>query len=147
MLGEFKKFALKGNVLDLAVGLIIGTAFTTIVNSLVNDMLMPPIGLIIGKVDFSNLFFTLSGMNFNTLSEAKSGGAVTLNYGMFINTIVNFLIIAFAVFLLVKQVNKLRDKFSTETLQVPVTKPCPYCCSEISIKATRCPHCTSELIS
>ena len=108
MIGEFKKFVMRGNVIDLAVGIIIGAAFGTIVNSLVNDIVMPPIGLILGKVDFTNLFFTLSGPHFNTLAEAKAGGAVTLNYGVFINNIVNFLILAFAIFMMVRWVNKLK---------------------------------------
>ena len=108
MLGEFKKFIMRGNVIDLAVGIIIGAAFGGIVNSLVTDVIMPPIGLILGKVDFANLFFTLSGPHFNTLAESKAGGAVTLNYGLFINTIVNFLILTFAIFMLVRWVNKLK---------------------------------------
>lgn len=108
MLGEFKKFVMRGNVIDLAVGIIIGAAFGTIVNSLVNDIIMPPIGVVLGKVDFSNMFITLSGTHFNTIAESKAGGAVTLNYGLFINNIVNFLILAFAIFMMVRWVNKLK---------------------------------------
>jgi large conductance mechanosensitive channel len=142
---EFKEFAVKGSVIDLAVGIIIGAAFTGVVNSLVNDVIMPPLGLLIGKVDFSNLFITLSGSHFPTLAEAKSGGAVTLNYGLFVNTIINFLIVAFAVFLLVKQVNALKRKIESEPVITPTTKACPYCKSVIHLDALRCPNCTSEL--
>jgi large conductance mechanosensitive channel len=142
---EFKEFAVKGSVIDLAVGIIIGAAFTGVVNSLVNDVIMPPIGLLVGKVDFSNLFLTLSGGHFMTLADAKSGGAVTLNYGLFINTLINFLIVAFAVFLLVKQVNTLKRKIENEPAAVPSTKACPFCKSMIHIEALRCPNCTSEL--
>lgn len=143
---EFREFAVKGNMIDLAVGIIIGAAFSGIVNSLVNDVIMPPIGLLLGKVDFTNLFITLSGQHFNTVAEAKAGGAVTLNYGIFINTIISFLIVAFAVFILVKQINRLRrglEKPAEE--QAPSTKPCPYCKSVINIEAVKCPQCTSDL--
>ena len=143
MLKEFKEFAMRGNVLDMAVGIIVGAAFGTIVTSFVNDVLMPPIGLLLGRVDFSNLFFTLKGEHFATLAQAKAAGATTLNYGVFLNTVVNFLIVAFAVFLLVRQVNRLRRK--AEPAAAPSTKECPYCCSAIPLKAARCPQCTSEI--
>jgi large conductance mechanosensitive channel len=145
-LKEFREFAVKGNMIDLAIGIIIGAAFSGIVNSLVNDIIMPPIGLILGKVDFANLFFTLSGTHFNTLAEAKAGGAVTLNYGIFINTIISFLIVAFAVFMLVKQINRVRRAIEHQQVQSPTTKPCPYCKSLINIEAVRCPQCTSDLV-
>lgn len=144
-LKEFREFAVKGNMIDLAIGIIIGAAFSGIVNSLVNDIIMPPIGLILGKVDFTNLFFTLSGAHFNTLAEAKAGGAVTLNYGVFINTIISFMIVAFAVFMLVKQINRIRRSIEHQEESAPTTKPCPYCKSLINIEAVRCPQCTSEL--
>jgi large conductance mechanosensitive channel len=147
MLKEFKEFAMRGNVLDMAVGIIIGAAFGGIVTSLVNDILMPPIGLLLGKVDFSNLFLALKappGAEFTSLAAAKAAGATTLNYGVFINTVINFLIVAFAVFLLIRQVNRLRRQPEPASA-VPASKECPYCFSGIPIKATRCPHCTSEL--
>jgi large conductance mechanosensitive channel len=144
MLKEFKEFAMRGNVLDMAVGIIIGAAFGGIVTSFVNDILMPPIGLLLGRVDFSNLFLTLRGDPFVTLAQAKAAGTTTLNYGVFLNTLVNFLIVAFAVFLLIRQVNKLRRQ-PEPAPAAPTTKECPYCISGIPIKATRCPHCTSEL--
>lgn len=142
MLKEFKEFALRGNVLDMAIGIIIGAAFGKIITSLVNDIIMPPIGLLLGNVDFSNLFINLSGNSFASLAEAQAAGAVTINYGLFINTVIDFLIVAFVIFLLIKQVNRFKKP-------VPVAEPtthlCPYCCMEIPLKATRCPHCTSEL--
>jgi large conductance mechanosensitive channel len=144
MLKEFKEFAMRGNVVDLAVGIIIGGAFGKIVSSFVGDILMPPIGLLLGKVDFSNLFIDLSGKTYQSLQEAKAAGAATMNYGLFFNTVLDFLIVAFAVFLLVKQINRLKR----EEQPAPVattTKDCPFCFSAISLKATRCPHCTSEL--
>jgi len=141
MLSEFKAFAMRGNVVDLAVGVIIGAAFGKIVTSLVNDIIMPPLGLILGRVDFSNLFIALNGGHYASLAEAKTVGAPTLNYGLFINNILDFLIVAFAVFLLVRQVNKL----NAAPPSTPTTRPCPYCISSIPIQATRCPHCTSEL--
>ena len=144
MLKEFKEFAMKGNVLDMAVGIIIGVAFGGIITSLVNDILMPPIGLLLGKVDFSNLFIVLKGDSYSTIAAAKQAGATTLNYGMFINTVINFLIVAFAVFLLVRQVNKMR-RAPEAVPAAPTTKDCAYCCSSIPIKAVRCPNCTSEL--
>lgn len=144
MLKEFKEFAMKGNVLDMAVGIIIGAAFGKIVSSFVADVLMPPLGLLLGKVDFANLFVTLSGQSFATLEEAKKAGAVTLNYGLFINTCVDFLFVAFAVFLMVKQVNKLRAPAPAPPAPA-TTKDCPFCTSAIPLKATRCPQCTSDL--
>jgi large conductance mechanosensitive channel len=144
MLKEFKEFAMKGNVLDLAVGFIIGAAFGKIVTSLVSDLIMPPIGLILGKVDFSNLFINLSGKSYSSLAEAKAAGAATLNYGNFINNVVDFLIVAFAVFLLVRMVNRWNKP---APVAAPTTKECPYCASTIPLKATRCPNCTSEIRS
>jgi large conductance mechanosensitive channel len=142
MLKEFKEFAMRGNVVDLAVGLIIGAAFGKIVTSFVNDILMPPIGLLLGKVDFANLFLTLSGPTAKTLEEAQSAGAVTINYGLFINTIIDFIIVAFAIFLLIRQINRMK---SAPAPVAPDTKECPHCFTSIPIKATRCPNCTSEL--
>ena len=139
---EFKQFITRGNVIDLAIGVIIGAAFGKIVTSFVNDILMPPIGLLLGNVDFTNLFVTLSGGAYTTLEEAQAAGAATINYGVFINTIIDFLIVAFVIFLVVKQVNRLRKP---KPAAEPTTKECPYCLSAIPIKATRCPHCTSEL--
>jgi large conductance mechanosensitive channel len=141
MLKEFKEFAMKGNVLDMAVGIIVGAGFGKIVSSFVNDILMPPIGRLTGKVDFSNLFVNLSGKDYSSLAEAKAAGAATLNYGVFINSLLDFMIIAFAVFVLVRQVNRLRTK---EMPIVPATKDCPFCFVSIPVKAVRCPHCTSQ---
>ena len=140
---EFRDFAMRGNVVDLAVGIIIGAAFGKIVSSFVNDILMPPIGVLLGKVDFSNLFVSLSSQHYGSLAEAKAAGAATLNYGIFINNIIDFLIVAFAVFLLVQQVNRLTKK--PEPAAAPTTKDCPYCLSKIPLKATRCPQCTSQI--
>lgn len=146
MLKEFRDFAMRGNVVDLAIGLIMGAAFGKIVNSLVSDVIMPPIGLLLGKVDFSSLFVSLTGTHYDSIAAAKAAGAATLNYGAFIDTIVNFVIVAFAVFLLVKQINKLTAKFSPgQAPPSPTTKECPYCISTIALKATRCPHCTATL--
>jgi large conductance mechanosensitive channel len=142
MLKEFKEFAMKGNVLDLAVGFIIGAAFGKIVTSLVSDIIMPPIGLILGKVDFSSLFLNLSGKSYSSLAEAKAAGAATLNYGIFLNNIVDFLIVAFAVFVVVRMVNRWNKPAPAAA---PSTKECPYCASTIPLKATRCPNCTSEI--
>lgn len=148
MFKEFKEFAVKGNVVDMAVGIIIGAAFGTIVNSLVNDIIMPPIGVVLGKVDFSGLFLVLREGKlpapYVSIADAKAAGAVTMNYGFFINTIITFLIVSFAVFLLVKNINRLK-RMSEVPPAVPVTKECPYCLSVIPIKAVRCGHCTSEL--
>ncbi len=143
MLKEFKEFALRGNVLDMAVGIILGTAFGKIVSSLVNDVLMPPIGLLLGKADFSNLFLTLSGEDFATLEQARAAGAVTVNYGVFVNTVLDFLLVALAVFVLVRQVNRLHRK--QEAATAPTTRDCPFCYSTISVRATRCAFCTAEL--
>ena len=143
MLKEFKKFAMRGNVIDLAIGVIIGGAFGKIVTSFVNDILMPPVGLLLGKVDFSNLYINLSGGKYDSLAAAQEAGAATLNYGLFLNTVIDFVIIVFVIFLLVRQINKLEKP--AETPKEPTTKECPYCCSSIPIKATRCPACTSEL--
>jgi large conductance mechanosensitive channel len=142
MIKEFKQFIMRGNVIDLAVGIIIGGAFGKIVASLVDDIIMPPIGLLLGKVDFSNLFLSLDGKIYASLSAAKDAGAPTLNYGLFINTLINFLIVAFAIFLLIKQINRLQKP---ELVSPPATKICEYCQSSIPLKATRCPHCTSQL--
>jgi large conductance mechanosensitive channel len=143
---EFKQFILRGNVLDLAIGIIIGVAFNSVVQSLVNDIIMPPIGRILNNVDFANLYINLSGGHYASLEEAKAAGAATINYGAFINTVINFLIIAFVVFLIVKQFNRLvRQQKKEEALPAPTTKECPYCLSTIPIKATRCAHCTSQL--
>ena len=144
MLKEFKEFAMRGNVLDMAVGIIIGAAFGKIVSSLVEDVLMPPIGLLLGKVDFSSLFINLSGQSYPSLEAAKAAGAATLNYGIFINAIINFLIVAFAIFLLIKQVNRFTAK-KAEAPAAPSTKDCPRCLSQIPIKASRCAHCTSDV--
>jgi large conductance mechanosensitive channel len=141
MFKEFTKFAMRGNVLDLAVGIIIGAAFGRIVSSFVSDVLMPVVGLFLGKVDFTNLFLNLSGINYPTIAAAKAAGAATLNYGMFINSVVDFLIVAFAIFLLVTQVNRMWPKPQAAT----TTKECSYCFSSIHSKALRCPNCTSEL--
>jgi large conductance mechanosensitive channel len=143
MLKEFKEFAMRGNVLDMAIGIIIGSAFGGIVTSLVNDIIMPPIGLLLGKINFASLFIDLSGKGYATLADAKAAGAATLNYGAFINTLIDFVIVAFVVFLLVRSINRLTKK--PEAPAVPTTKECPYCFTAIPIKATRCPHCTSEL--
>jgi large conductance mechanosensitive channel len=143
MLKEFREFTLRGNVLDMAIGIIIGAAFGKIITSFVNDILMPPIGLLLGNVDFSNLFISLSGQPYATLEEAQAAGAATINYGLFINTVLDFVIVAFVVFLLVRQVNRLRRE--EEAPPAEPTKECPYCLSVVPLKATRCPHCTSEL--
>lgn len=135
---------MRGNVLDMAVGIIIGAAFGQIVNSFVQDVLMPPIGRLLGHVDFSNLFISLTGHPYDTLAAAKAAGAATLNYGVFLNTVINFLIVAFAVFLLVRQVNRLMPKPAPVTAP-PATRDCPYCLSAVPVKALKCAHCTSEL--
>jgi len=148
MLSEFKQFAMRGNVVDMAVGIIIGGAFGTIVQSLVKDVLMPPLGLLLGGVDFSDLFLTLkdgaAAGPYLTLAAAQEAGAVTISYGKFINSVISFLIVAFAVFLLIKAINRLQREKEAPPPE-PTTKDCPKCCSAIPIKATRCPHCTSEL--
>ena len=141
MLKEFKAFILRGNVVDLAIGVIIGAAFGKIVSSFVGDLLMPPIGLLLGKADFSNLFINLTGQPYPTVAAAKAAGAPTLNYGAFLQTIVDFIIVAFAVFLVIKQINRLVPPAPP----APTTRPCPLCLSNIPLKATRCAHCTSEV--
>jgi large conductance mechanosensitive channel len=142
MLKEFRDFAVKGNAMDMAVGLVIGAAFGKIVTSLVNDIIMPPLGLVLGKVDFSSLFINLSGNSYASIKAAKDAGAATLNYGLFINTVVDFVIVAFAIFLVVKQINRWKKAAPPAD---PSTKPCPMCCSNIPLRAVRCPHCTSDL--
>lgn len=142
MLKEFKEFALKGNMVDLAVGIIIGGAFGKIVTSLVNDMIMPLLGLILGNIDFSNLFIPLGKGTFKTIEAAKAAGVGTLNYGLFINNIIDFLIIAFSIFIVIKQLNRFKKK---EEAAAPTTKKCRYCLTDIPLEATRCPNCTSQL--
>ena len=139
---EFKAFAMRGNVVDMAVGIVVGGAFGKIVTSLVNDIIMPPIGLLLGKVNFTDLFWALDGGTYASLQAAKDAGAPTLNYGLFLNTIIDFVIVAFVLFLIIKQVNKLRKPAPAAA---PTTKDCPYCKTSIPIGATRCPNCTSEL--
>lgn len=146
MLKEFKEFALRGNMLDMAVGVIIGGAFNSLVTSLVDNIIMPLISLVAGRLDFSNWFISLDGNHYDTLAEAQKAGAATLNYGTFLSGFLNFLIMAFVVFLIVKGINTLRNKMEKPAEPAaPTTKICPYCKSEISIDAKRCPHCTSEL--
>lgn len=147
MLKEFKEFAMRGNVFDMAVGIIIGGAFGKIVTSFVNDILMPPIGLLIGGLDFANLFIALDGKSYPSLQAAKEAGAATINYGVFINTVLDFIIVAFVIFLLVRQMNRMRraKEEAPAAPAEPTTKECPYCASIIPIKARRCPHCTSQL--
>ena len=148
MFKEFKEFAMKGNMIDMAVGIVIGAAFGAIITALVADVIMPPIGILLGNVDFSNLFVLLKEGKvpgpYDSLAAAKSAGAVTLNYGIFLNTIISFLIIAFSVFLVVKNINRLRKQQEAPPAE-PTTKECPYCMSEIPIKAVKCAHCTSQL--
>jgi large conductance mechanosensitive channel len=148
MFKEFREFAMRGNVVDMAVGIVIGAAFGSIINSFVADVIMPPIGLILGNVDFSGMFVVLKEGKvagpYETISAAKAAGAVTLNYGVFINTIISFLIIAFSVFIVIRNINRLKRKEEAPPA-VPTTKECPYCMSVIPIKAVRCPQCTSEL--
>ncbi len=148
MFKEFKEFAMRGNVVDMAVGIVIGAAFGTIVKSFVSDVLMPPIGLLMGGVDFSNLFMVIKqgapAAPYAALADAQAAGAVTLNYGMFINTVISFLIVAFAVFMVIKAMNTMQRKEEAPPAE-PTTKECAFCITEIPIKATRCPNCTSEL--
>lgn len=148
MLKEFKDFAMRGNVLDMAIGIVIGTAFGAIINSLVADIIMPPIGLLLGDVDFSNLFIVLKQGEmagpYAALANAQAAGAVTVNYGVFVNTIVSFLIVAVAMFLLIRSINRLAREKEVPPAE-PTTKECPYCLSTISIKATRCAYCTSQV--
>lgn len=146
MLKEFREFALRGNVVDMAVGIVIGAAFGTIVSSLVKDVIMPPIGLLLGNVDFSNLFLVLkegaTAGPYSSLADAERAGAVSMNYGRFVNTIISFVIVAFAVFILVKNINRLKHE---QPAPDPTTKECPYCLSAVPIKATKCAHCTSQI--
>jgi len=143
MIKELKEFALRGSVVDLAIGVIIGTAFGKIISSLVSDILMPPIGLLLGNVDFSNIFWSLSGEKFMSLADAQAAGAATINIGLFINTIINFIIIAIVLFLVLKPINSMTR--SKEKTAEPQVKDCPYCLTSIPLKASRCPHCTSQL--
>jgi large conductance mechanosensitive channel len=144
MFREFREFAMRGNVVDLAVGIIIGAAFGKIVTSLVNDILMPPVGLLLGRVDFSSLFLNLSGQSFTSLAEAKAAGAATINYGVFLNNVIDFVIVAFAIFLLVRFINRLTRQLEAAPA-APATRECPFCVSSIPLTATRCPQCTSTL--
>lgn len=149
MLKEFKEFAMRGNVVDMAVGIIIGAAFGTIVKSLVSDVIMPPVGLLLGGVDFSNLFIVIregtTPGGYATLADAQAAGAVTINYGTFFDTIISFIIVAAAIFVLIKSMNRLKSSQTEAPPAEPTIKDCPYCFSSIPIKATRCPYCTSEL--
>jgi large conductance mechanosensitive channel len=143
---EFREFIARGNVIDLAVGIIIGAAFNDIVKSLVNDVVMPPIGLLLGSVDFSSLYINLTDTDYASLAAAQEAGAATINYGAFINTVINFLIVALVVFVLIRQINRLKRQ-EAALPAAPTTKDCPYCATAIPIAAKRCPHCTSELTS
>jgi large conductance mechanosensitive channel len=144
MLKEFKEFAMRGSVVDLAVGVVIGAAFAKIVASLVDDIIMPPIGKLVGRVDFSSLFFSLDRNHYDTLAAARAVAAPTVNYGLFLNNVVNFLIVAVAIFIVVQQMNRLTKK-PAPAPATPTTKPCPQCTMEIPLAARRCPHCTSQL--
>jgi len=143
MMKEFREFAARGNVVDLAVGVIIGAAFGKIVTSLVNDIVMPPIGMIIGRIDFKSLFVALNGQAYASLADAQKAGAPTINYGIFLNTILEFVIVAFVIFLMVRQINRLKTPAPAPPTEE--ARDCPFCVSRIPVKATRCPHCTSEL--
>jgi len=143
ILTEFREFALRGNVIDMAIGIILGVAFGKIITSLVNDLLMPPIGLLLGNVDFSNLFVNLSGQSYTSLESAKAAGAPIISYGIFINTVIDFIIVALVIFLLVRLINQMKRQKEVPT--IPTTKDCPYCLSSIPLKAVRCPQCTSQL--
>jgi len=144
MLKEFKKFAMRGNVVDMAIGVIIGGAFGKIITSLINDVIMPPIGMLLGQVNFADLFLDLSGKGYPSLAAAQEAGAATINYGLFLNTILDFIVVALVIFLLVRQINRMQKQEKTPPA-TPTTKKCPYCFTEIPVAATRCPHCTSEL--
>ena len=144
MFKEFKEFIMRGNVLDLAVAVIIGAAFGKIITSLVNDILMPPIGVMLGKVDFSNLFIDLSGANHPTLAAAKAAGAATINYGLFLNTVIDFVLVAFVIFLVIRQANKFKKPAPVPA--EPATKDCSFCYTRIPLQAKRCPNCTSQLV-
>jgi large conductance mechanosensitive channel len=141
MLREFKEFAMRGSLLDLAIGIVLGTAFGRIITSFVSDILMPPIGLLLGGIDFSSLFIVLKGGPYPSVAAAKAAGAPTINYGIFFNTIVDFVIVAFVIFLVIRQINRMQKPAPAAA----TTKSCPFCLSEIPLKATRCPHCTSDL--
>jgi len=144
MIKEFKEFIMRGNVLDLAVGIVIGAAFAAIINSLVNDIIMPPIGFLLGGVNFADLFISLDGQEYQSLVAAQDAGAATINYGLFINAIITFLIVAFIIFLIIKGVNRMQRE-EEEVPAEPTTKECPFCLSEIALEASRCPQCTSQL--
>ena len=146
MLKEFRDFALRGNVVDMAVGIIIGAAFGRIITSFVNDVLMPPIGLLTGKVDFGGLFINLSGQPFATLKDAKTAGAPVIAYGLFVSSVIDFIIVAFVIFLVIRQANRLAQSPQAAPA-APTTKECPHCASSIPAKARRCPHCTSEVVA
>lgn len=145
VLKEFKEFAMKGNMIDLAIGVIIGAAFGKVVTSIVNDVVMPPIGLLLGRVNFSDLFISLDGVSYGSLKQAQDAGAPTLNYGLFINTLLDFLVVAFVIFIAVKQLNRLRRKEEAKPVTKAATKECPECLSEIPLKAVRCKYCTAIL--
>lgn len=145
MIKEFREFVMRGSVLDLAIGIIIGAAFTAVVNSFVADILMPPIGMLLGGVDFSNLYISLDGNTYESLAAAQVAGAPTINYGLFIMALIDFLIVAFVLFLIIRQVNKMRAEKEEEVPAEPTTKECPFCRLDVAIEASRCPHCTSEL--
>jgi large conductance mechanosensitive channel len=145
MLKDFKAFVMRGNVLDLTVAVIVGASFGKVVTSLVNDIIMPPLGLLLGKVDFSSLFVSLTGITYASLADAQAAGAPTLNYGVFIKALVDFLIVALVMFLMIRAVSRAQRGKAPEAPPAPATKECPFCCSTISLKATRCPQCTSEL--
>ena len=144
MFKEFKEFAMRGNVIDMAVGVIIGAAFGKIVTSFTNDVMMPPIGLLLGRVDFSNLFLNLSGSPYPSLAEAKKAGAATINYGLFLNSVIDFVIVAFVLFMMIRQINRFLAPAPPPPGE-PTTKDCPFCLSQIPVKATKCGHCTSQL--
>jgi len=144
MLKEFKEFALRGNVVDMAVGIVIGAAFGKIVSSLVTDIVMPPIGVLMGNVDFSGLFINLSDQTYASLAQAKEAGAATINYGIFVNTVLDFVIVAFAIFMVIRMMNRMKRE-EVPAPAVPTTKECPHCLSTVPLKASRCAHCTSEM--
>ena len=145
MVKEFKEFIMRGNVLDLAIGIVIGAAFASVVNSFVNDIIMPPIGMLIGGVNFADLFISLDGESYESLAAAQEAGAATINYGLFITTVISFLIVSLVIFFIVRAFNRLRREEKEEAPAEPTTRECPYCFSEIAIKASRCPECTSQL--
>lgn len=145
MLKEFKAFVMRGNVLDLAVAVIIGAAFGKIISSLVADVLMPPIGLVLGKVDFSGLYLNLSGTSYASLAAAKAAGAPTINYGLFLNAMIDFIIVAFVLFMVIRTANRMQTAMAKPAAAPPATKDCPHCATAIPVKASRCPHCTSNL--